>query len=99
MSSKALTSDQFEWYQRRHHCGTAPIKGILKKSRERFPEAPNFIREGVAPIKLAPLDEQNIPREARWTKIDRRLVSTAALDKGNERYEAVCPLRFYTGIC
>ena len=68
--------------------GTAPIKGILKKSRERFPEAPNFIREGVAPIKLAPLDEQNIPREARWTKIDRRLVSTAALDKGNERYEA-----------
>ncbi|KAH8693008.1 hypothetical protein BGW36DRAFT_410173 [Talaromyces proteolyticus] len=62
-----------------------PPKGILKLPREHFPEEPNPIREGVAPLKDANL--KGIPPGARWTKIDRRLVSPEALDMGHERYE------------
>ncbi|KAL8826195.1 MAG: hypothetical protein Q9191_003954 [Dirinaria sp. TL-2023a] len=65
----------------------APSKGVLREPRERFPEDPNFTREGVAPARLAH-GERSIPAEARYTKIDRRLVSPAALDMGDERYEA-----------
>ena len=64
----------------------APAKGILREPREKFPEEPNPTREGVAPARLAHGD-RSIPREARWTKIDRRLVSPAALEMGDERYE------------
>ncbi|KAJ5397559.1 hypothetical protein N7509_005672 [Penicillium cosmopolitanum] len=60
-------------------------KGILKAPRQSFPEEPNPIREGVAPLKDA--NKQGIPPDARWTKIDRRLVNPEALDAGNERYE------------
>lgn len=62
-----------------------PPKGILKPPKERFPEEPNPIREGVAPLKDAKLT--GIPPEARWTKIDRRLVNPEALELGHERYE------------
>ena len=65
----------------------APSKGVLREPRERFPEDPNFTREGVAPARLAH-GERSIPAEARWTRIDRRLVNPAALDMGDERYEA-----------
>lgn len=60
-------------------------KGILKPPRESFPEEPNPVREGVAPLKDA--HKKGIPPGARWTKIGRRLVNPAALEAGNERYE------------
>ena len=62
-----------------------PIKGILRAPREKFPEDPAPIREGVAPLKDA--GKSGIPPNARWTKIDRRLVNPEALEMGNERYE------------
>lgn len=65
--------------------GLAPPKSALRQPRERFPEDPNFVREGVAPIRFAP-GEREIPSEARWTKIDRRLVNPAALESGDERF-------------
>lgn len=60
-------------------------KGILRPPREKFPEDPAPIREGVAPLKDA--GKKGIPPNARWTKIDRRLVNPEALEQGNERYE------------
>ncbi|KAJ5689512.1 hypothetical protein N7462_003904 [Penicillium macrosclerotiorum] len=63
----------------------AAPKSILKPPRKSFPEEPNPIREGVAPLKDA--NKNGIPPGARWTKIDRRLVNPEALDAGNERYE------------
>ncbi|KAJ6164776.1 hypothetical protein N7470_003448 [Penicillium chermesinum] len=60
-------------------------KGILRPPRESFPEDPNPIREGVAPLKDAKLD--GIPSGARWTRIDRKLVSPEVLEMGNERFE------------
>ena len=73
-------------------------KGILKPPRDRFPEEPNPVREGVAPLKDA--HKKGIPPEARWTKVDRRLVNPAALKAGNERFvvrpECVVVLRVLT---
>lgn len=63
----------------------APPKGILKPPRDSFPEEPNPVREGVAPLKDA--NKKGIPPGARWTKIGRRLVNPEALEAGNERYE------------
>lgn len=63
----------------------APPKGILKPPRDKFPEEPNPVREGVAPLKDA--NKKGIPPGARWTKIDRRIVNPAALEAGNERFE------------
>ncbi|KAJ8068860.1 hypothetical protein OCU04_002547 [Sclerotinia nivalis] len=62
------------------------IKGILRQPREKFPEDPAPIREGVAPLKDAKKD--GVPPDARWTKIARKLVNPAALEVGKERYEA-----------
>lgn len=62
---------------------TAP-KAILKPPRESFPEKPNPIKEGIAPLKDA--NKTGIPPVMRWTNIDRRLVNPEALDAGNERY-------------
>jgi hypothetical protein len=62
-----------------------PPKGILRVPREKFPEDLKVIREGVAPLKSAGL--KGIPPDARWTKIDRRLVNPAALEEGHERFE------------
>jgi rubredoxin len=59
-------------------------KSILKQPTPKFPEDPNAPREGVAPLKDA--TKKGIPPGARWTKIDRRLVSPAALE-GQERFE------------
>ena len=63
----------------------AKPKGILRQPREKFPEDPAPVREGVAPLKDA--GKKGIPPNARWTKIDRKLVNPEALDMGNERYE------------
>lgn len=60
-----------------------PPKSILKPPRQSFPEEPNPVREGVARLTY----HQGTPAGARWTKIDRRLVSPAVLDAGHERYE------------
>lgn len=61
------------------------LKSILKQPREKFPEEPNPVREGVAPLKDA--HKKGIPPGARWTKIDRRLVNPEALEAGQERFE------------
>ena len=66
--------------------GPAPVKGILRQPREKFPEDPAPIREGVAPLKDAKKD--GVPPDARWTKISRKLVNPEALEAGKERYEA-----------
>ena len=63
----------------------APVKGILRQPREKFPEDPAPVREGVAPLKDA--GKKGIPPNARWTKIDRKLVNPEALNQGNERFE------------
>ncbi|KAF4633153.1 hypothetical protein G7Y89_g4971 [Cudoniella acicularis] len=63
-----------------------PVKGILRAPREKFPEDPSPIREGVAPLKDAKKD--GVPPDARWTKISRKLVNPEALKLGKERYEA-----------
>ncbi|KFX99313.1 hypothetical protein O988_03936, partial [Pseudogymnoascus sp. VKM F-3808] len=65
---------------------TRPVKGILKPGREKWPEDPTPIREGVAPLKDAKRD--GVPADARWTKISRKLVNPEALERGRERYEA-----------
>ncbi|KAE8152003.1 hypothetical protein BDV25DRAFT_151739 [Aspergillus avenaceus] len=62
-----------------------PPKGILKTPTDKFPEEPNPVREGVAPLKDA--HKKGIPPGARWTKVDRRLVNPAALEAGRERFE------------
>lgn len=64
-----------------------PIKSILRKPTEKFPEDPNPIREGVAPLKDAKLKDKNIPSGARWTKISRDLVNPQALSDAQERFE------------
>lgn len=41
------------------------------------------------PVRLAPDAQGNdIPPDAKWTKIDRRLVSPEVLDQDRRRYEA-----------
>ncbi|GME22823.1 hypothetical protein GTA08_BOTSDO12350 [Neofusicoccum parvum] len=62
------------------------IAGILRKPTAKFPEDPNPIREGVAPLKDAKKGK-DIPPDARWTKIDRRLVNPEALEEAKERFE------------
>ncbi|KAI4163263.1 MAG: hypothetical protein LQ342_003199 [Letrouitia transgressa] len=58
-------------------------KGILKEPKDKFPEDSTPIREGVLP----PRDKTDIPPNARWTKIDRKLVNLQALEEKGERYE------------
>lgn len=62
-----------------------PVKGILRAPREKFPEDPEHIREGVAPLKDSKKD--GVPPDARWTQISRALVNPEALELGKERYE------------
>ncbi|KAF2085471.1 hypothetical protein K490DRAFT_67630 [Saccharata proteae CBS 121410] len=60
-----------------------PPKGILRRPTEKFPEDPNPIREGVAPLNK----DKDIPPNARWTKIARKLVNPEALEEAKERFE------------
>lgn len=60
-----------------------PVKGILRPPREKFPWDQLPVREGVAALSK----RKGIPPDARWTKIDRKLVNPEALETGNERYE------------
>lgn len=61
-----------------------PRKGILRQPREKFPEDPVPVREGVKPLKDNV--QKGIPPNARWTKIDRKRVNPEALEEGNERF-------------
>jgi zinc finger CCCH domain-containing protein 13 len=63
----------------------AAVKSILKQPTSQFPEHPNPVREGVAPLKDP--TKKGIPPSARWTKIDRRLVNPQALEELQERFE------------
>ena len=60
-------------------------KSILRKPTEKFPEDPNPILEGVAPLKDAS-KKKGIPPDARWTKIARRMVNPEALEEAKERF-------------
>ncbi|KAJ5900899.1 uncharacterized protein N7473_004969 [Penicillium subrubescens] len=73
------TSIQFSKYVGDESEGTSTVDS--KQS------SPNILprSEGVAPLKDA--NKNDIPPTARWTKIDQLLVSPAALEAGNERYE------------
>jgi hypothetical protein len=61
-------------------------KGILRRPTAKFPEDPEPIREGVAPHKSV-MKGKDIPPNARWTKIDRKLVNPQALEEAKERFE------------
>ena len=59
-------------------------KGILRKPRDKFPEHPDTVREGVAPHKEMP--KKDVPPNARWTKINRKLVNPEALEQDGIRF-------------
>lgn len=61
-------------------------RGILRRPTIKFPEDPEPIREGVAPLKGS-VQGKDIPAGARWTKIDRVLVNPEALEEAHERFE------------
>jgi hypothetical protein len=65
---------------------SATPKGILRPPTKTFPEDPEPIREGVAPLKDS-VRGKDVPVNARWTKIDRRLVNPEALEEAKERFE------------
>lgn len=62
------------------------IKIIISKPTETFPEDPEPNREGVAPHK-SQNKGKDIPPDARWTKVDRRLINPEALEEAKERFE------------
>ena len=59
-------------------------KSILRKPREKFPEHADTVREGVAPNKEMP--KKDVPANARWTKINRKLVNPEALEQDGIRF-------------
>ncbi|KAK2795224.1 hypothetical protein FQN52_006154 [Onygenales sp. PD_12] len=88
VSTPTEATDQHQWKHplpepARPKEPDAPPKGILKPPRDKFPEDRNAVREGVAPLKDAV--KKGIPPGARWTKVDRKLITPAALE--GERYE------------
>lgn len=60
------------------------MKPILRRPREQFLEDPPFLRDGVASLHQS---GKAIPKGARWTKINSRLVCAETLELANERYE------------
>ena len=59
-------------------------KSILRKPREKFPEHADTVREGVAPHKEMP--KKDVPANARWTKINRKLVNPESLEQDGIRF-------------
>ena len=53
--------------------------GILRKPSEAFPDYSQPYREGIAPFKDVP--KRGVPQDARWTKIDRKLVNPQSLEE------------------
>ncbi|KAL8898330.1 MAG: hypothetical protein Q9207_006757 [Kuettlingeria erythrocarpa] len=62
------------------------MKPVLRRPTENFPEDPAFVRPGVASADQARPGKE-IPANARWTKIDRKLVNPEALELNRERFE------------
>lgn len=71
-------------YETQSATKSAIPKGILKRPKERFPEESTIEREGVAPLDAT---AKGIPPEARWTRINRRLVNPEALKQEGLRFE------------
>jgi zinc finger CCCH domain-containing protein 13 len=63
-----------------------PLKSILRIPTKQFPTHHDTIREGVAPLKVEAA-RKGIPVDAKWTKIDRRIVNPEALKEAGERFE------------
>lgn len=61
------------------------IYAMHSQSRENISENPSPIHEDEAPLDDTQLIK--VPPDARWTKIDRRLVNPEALETGKERFE------------
>ena len=59
-------------------------KSILRKPRDKFPEHPDDVREGVAPHREMP--KKDVPANARWTKINRKLVNPESLEQDGIRF-------------
>ena len=59
-------------------------KSILRKPRDKFPEHPDEVREGVAPHREMP--KKDVPANARWTKINRKLVNPESLEQDGVRF-------------
>ena len=59
-------------------------KSIHRKTSDKFPEKPDKVREGVAPHKEMP--KKDVPPNARWTKINRKLVNPEALEQDGIRF-------------
>lgn len=78
--------------------GSSPIRaGVVQESGPSLP-MPSTDNNGTASpletIKLAPDEHGNeIPPDAKWTRINRRLVSPEVLDQDHRRYEA------YVSLC
>jgi hypothetical protein len=79
-------------------------EGILRRPTNKFPEHEDDVREGVGPLK----DPALVSPEAKWTKIDRRLVNPKSLMEKNKRFEErqdcvivlrVLTKRRGTGLC
>jgi hypothetical protein len=64
-----------------------PLKGILRAPTAKFPEYPLPTRKGAIPLENRFASENYIPPNAKWTKIDRRLVSPQSLFEKGERFE------------
>lgn len=60
-------------------------RNVLEDPEHKLPEDPSSVHKGVMSQEV---DMKGIPPNARWTKIDRKLVSLQALDEKGERYEA-----------
>ncbi|THY03991.1 hypothetical protein D6D01_10155, partial [Aureobasidium pullulans] len=72
--------------------GSKPVRGILKKPTQRFPEDVGQVQADEASMNKAvrnepPSTRDGIPAGARWTKIDRRLINPEALEEAHERFE------------
>jgi len=82
--SMAYRPKKIEYGSSPQQPGAIPIPSPSNKSGDRLGNipAPN-------PLRLAPDAQGNqIPADAKWTKINRRLVSPEVLDQAHKRYEA-----------
>lgn len=62
-----------------------PRGHILEKPTEKSPDGPESIQDDLSSFEIEPA--KIVPPNARWTKIDRRLVNPQALEEAKERFE------------
>lgn len=62
-----------------------PRGHILEKQTEKSPGDPESIQDDLSSFESEPA--KIVPPNARWTKIDRRLVNPQALEEAKERFE------------